>query len=220
MPRVEQRLPEYLSNDQAAQLLRAVQYNIRDHAFVSTLLYTGVRCAELINLDIDDIDFQENIVKVRQGKGKKDRIIPLAPQLRDAIRNYIKYRMDTNQNTIDGSKALFVTSRCNPKRLSGTTIRKLLIQYAAKAGLSHLHPHKLRHTALTEIYRKTKDLYYTSLIAGHSGVAITQRYAHSDPNYLKEIYNKSNIGYGATQQSNIPKPELPQQQRPDRTGYQ
>lgn len=94
----------------------------------------------------------------------------------------------------DNSKALFLSEQW--KRLGKQSVQKMVKVYAAKAGI-RAYPHKLRHTALTQIYRRTRDIYFTSKIAGHSNLTTTQLYAHMDTEYLKEVYQKASIDYGA-----------------------
>lgn len=216
LPKTVRKLPEYLTMEEAYKLLEAAKYNPRNHGIITTFLYSGLRLSELTNLDIEDINFQENAIKVRAGKGNKDRLVPLAAQVRDAISEYLGYRINNKLMPKEGD-ALFLGQK--GMRISPEMIAKMLRMYSAKAGIRHVHPHLLRHTALTMIYRKTRDIYFTSKIAGHTTMNMTQLYAHVDTDYLKEVYQKANIDYGG-----IPPMPEPIYKKPERKeeilGYQ
>src|SRR5512134_4074659 len=90
--RREEKEPNILFKEQYKALLYEASDNIRDYAIIETFLQTGIRLSELVNLKLDDIDFEHRILTVRQGKGKKDRQIPLVDEAVKALRNYIRYR--------------------------------------------------------------------------------------------------------------------------------
>jgi integrase/recombinase XerD len=90
--RREEKEPGILYKEQYKALLYEASDNVRDYAIIMTFLQTGIRLSELANLAIDDVDFEHKILTVRQGKGKKDRHIPLVDEVVKALRNYLRYR--------------------------------------------------------------------------------------------------------------------------------
>jgi site-specific recombinase XerD len=89
--RREEKEPNILYKEQYKALLYEASDNIRDYSIIQTFLQTGIRLSELVNLWVDDVDFEHRIVTVRQGKGKKDRQIPLVDEAVKALRNYLRY---------------------------------------------------------------------------------------------------------------------------------
>ncbi len=90
--RREEKEPNILYKEQYKALLYEASDNTRDYAIIQTFLQTGIRLSELVNLRVDDVDFEHRILTVRQGKGKKDRQIPLVDEAVKALRNYVRYR--------------------------------------------------------------------------------------------------------------------------------
>ena len=90
--RREEKEPSILYKEQYKALLYEASDNIRDYAIIQTFLQTGIRLSELVNLRMDDVDFEHRFLTVRQGKGKKDRQIPLVDEAVKALRNYVRYR--------------------------------------------------------------------------------------------------------------------------------
>ena len=90
--RREEKEPNILYKEQYKALLYEASDNIRDYAIIQTFLQTGIRLSELVNLRVDDVDSEHRILTVRQGKGKKDRQIPLVDEAVKALRNYLRYR--------------------------------------------------------------------------------------------------------------------------------
>lgn len=178
-PRFEERLPEALSEAEADELLHKVKTNgdrhaYRDYCIFLLFLDTGVRLAELVRLDVDHVNLVEGYAKV-YGKGRRERIVPVGVELRQAISLYLlKHR-----EAVKGETALFVNEhglRLESRGVSSTVIRDLNHYVARK--LNHYGPHTLRHTSITFRLRKTRDLKTTSLISGHSTTRTTERYVH------------------------------------------
>ena len=204
LPKLDHRLPVYLSEQEAARLLDAAQYNVRDYAILTIMLYGGLRLSEVVNLDISDIDFEQNIILIRLGKGSKDRIVPLNKVVRDAVLEYLKYRADNNINPKDGSKVLFVGHISN--RVSPSAIHNMVKLYTLRANVGkHISAHKLRHTCLTHLYRRSGDIRFVQAVAGHSQLSTTLIYTHVDSDHIRAVYDKANLDFG--RQQNIPYPE-------------
>ena len=185
------RLPKYLSIKEAKNLAKTFnemnsKYHIRNNLIIYSFLVTGLRKSELINLNINDIDFQNNTITI-MGKGHKERIIFVTDTLKQKILEYIKTRRFEDLNCSD---PLFVTTR--NKRISESTIRYIVNQAYKLAGLENkqLTVHSLRHTAATIMYKKTKgDILIVKKFLGHSSIESTQIYTHIVNKELKKAYN-------------------------------
>lgn len=200
LPRKELTLPTYLTEQEAADLLQAARYDLKNYAIFATMLYGGLRRCEVIKLDISDIDFKESTILIRKGKGGKDRIVPMNKVVGDAILQYLKYRMDNGINPKDGSNVLFVGEISD--RTSTSAIGVMLRRYTLKAGIKkRISPHKLRHTALTHLYRHTGDIRFVQAIAGHAKISTTEIYTHVDTDHIRAVYEKANLDYGQPHKS-------------------
>ena len=172
LPKEEHRLPTgVLSADQVELLLNLPDLNkptgVRDRAILETFYSTAIRCAELVDLDVYDINVERQIVTVHQGKGKKDRVVPIGQR---AISWVNKYLADVRPTLVSesGVTNLFVTNKgraIHPNQLSGQ-VRKYLLQI----GITHRGAcHLLRHTAATLMMEAGADLRSLQLFLGHAG---------------------------------------------------
>jgi site-specific recombinase XerD len=140
--RKEERDPTVLFKNEYKALLFEAQGNSRDYAILLTFLKSGIRESELADLQIDDVDFVHDTLRVREGKGKKERTIPLMPELKRALRRYLADR-DQQDNIVD-DETLFLAR--NGTSLNPSSIRKLVKKYYTKAGVRKSGVHTLRHT--------------------------------------------------------------------------
>lgn len=178
-PRFEERLPEALSEAEADALLTAVKGNgdrhaYRDYCILLTFLDTGIRLAELVKLDLASINLEEGWAKVF-GKGRRERLVPLGVELRQALSKYLLKHRQAQPDV----PALFVNEygrRLESRGVSSTIVRDL--RHYVGRTLNHYGPHTLRHTSITFRLRKTRDLKMTSMISGHSTTRTTERYVH------------------------------------------
>ena len=180
-PKIDKRLPKYLSLDESIELLDAVDDDVssqnreRDYCIITLFLNCGMRLAELVNINLGDID--RSFTKLRViGKGSKERIIYLNDASRNAIAAYLKVR---GSKEIKDKNALFI-SRLG-KRVSRQAVQNVVYKYLAKAGLEfrHLSTHKLRHTAATLMYQEGHvDVRVLKEILGHEQLNTTQIYTH------------------------------------------
>jgi site-specific recombinase XerD len=114
----------------------------RDYAIIMTFLQTGIRLSELANLTIDDVDLEQKLLTVRQGKGKKDRQIPLVDKVVKALRNYLRYR---NTQLVLDDEVLFLAK--NRMSLNVSSIKYIVAKYVKKADIcKKVSVHTLRHT--------------------------------------------------------------------------
>jgi integrase/recombinase XerC len=121
--RREEKEPNILYKEQYKALLYEASDNTRDYAIIQTFLQTGIRLSELVNLRVDDVDFEHRILTVRQGKGKKDRQIPLVDEAVKALRNYLRYR---NTELIEDDDIFFLAK--NGTSLNVSTVTDLCIR--------------------------------------------------------------------------------------------
>ena len=186
-PKMEKRLPKFLSMDEVTKLIESVngdfKYSIRDKAILELLYGCGLRVSELLNLRKEDVFLREDFIRVK-GKGSKERIIPLGNEAKKALIKYIT----EERPTLDKKKSsfLFLTRRGN--KLSRMGLWKRFQQYLVKSGIAkNCTPHTLRHSFATHLLQRGASLRTVQLLLGHSDISTTQIYTHVDRNYLREI---------------------------------
>ena len=189
-PKLEKRIPSFLEEVEVERLLETTQgedfFHLRDKAILELLYATGMRIMELINLNMGDIDYLENLVKV-QGKGNKERLIPLGSYAKKALNIYLEKR---NGRVKVGEDALFINKY--GERLSDRWIRKKLKKYIDKTEiLKKVSPHTLRHSFATHLLNRGADLRSVQELLGHERLSTTQIYTHITPRRLKEVYKKA-----------------------------
>jgi site-specific recombinase XerD len=140
--RKEEKDPTVLFKNEYKALLFEAQGNSRDYAILLTFLKSGIRESELAALELEDIDFVHDQLTVREGKGKKERSIPLMPELKRALQRYVGDR-DRQANIVD-VETLFLAR--NGTSLNPSSLRKLIKKYYKKAGVKKSGVHTLRHT--------------------------------------------------------------------------
>ena len=187
--------PVYLKEGEINSFLQAIKNydsknQSRDLAITKVFLYCGLRISELVNLDLDDINYEDNSIKFF-GKGNKERYVPLHPEALQSIDAYLPARNQITPNNPDAKDALFLSNRGN--RISQRTIQIMVKKYAKKAGIKdpdRITPHKLRHSFATMVYKKTKDLRIIQELLGHSDISTTQIYTHTDKEERKDAVNQ------------------------------
>ena len=178
-----------LDVDQTVQLVEIDQEDdlaIRDRAMLELIYSSGLRLAELISLNINDIDFNDHILTVT-GKGKKTRSVPVGKHAIKAIKIWLTKR---SKMVIDTEQALFVSNR--GKRISPRSVQERLKQWAIRQGLPyHVHPHMLRHSFASHMLESCGDLRAVQELLGHTDISTTQVYTHLDFQHLAEVYDKA-----------------------------
>jgi len=168
-PRQPRKLPVVLSVGEVAAFLGAVR-NLKHRTMLMAMYSTGLRVSEVTNLLVTDIDGKRGVIRVRQGKGKKDRYVPLFPSLLVALRDYWRvYRPHT---------ALFPGGGKGPS-LSISSMQRVCTQTRRKLKLSkHVTPHSLRHSFATHMLEAGTDLRTIQIILGHRSLSTTAIYLH------------------------------------------
>jgi len=175
LPKFTQKIPEPLSHNDIEKLLnmpiRQKFSDIRNKAIVELMYSTGIRVSELINLKTNDINLDENFIKVL-GKGSKERIVPFGNRAKESILTYLEYRQ---KRASPDNIYLFLNSKGNKLTRGGFWWE--LKNMANKAGIQiKVKPHMLRHTAATHLLAKGVDFRVLQVLLGHSSVVTTQRY--------------------------------------------
>ncbi len=183
-PRMEKRLPKFLSEEEMVRLIESPPDarigGKRDRAIFETLYSTGIRVSELVGMDVSDVDFISNVVKVA-GKGKKERLVPIGDKAVTAIKNYLDHRKGS-------SYILFLNK--NGTRLSDRGARNIIYKYIHAASLSqNISPHVLRHTFATHLLNRGADLRCVQELLGHVHLSTTQIYTHVTTERLKKVYD-------------------------------
>jgi integrase/recombinase XerC len=180
--RREEKEPNILYKEQYKALLYEASDNIRDYAIIQTFLQTGIRLSELVNLKLDDVDFEHRILTVRQGKGKKDRQIPLVDEAVKALRNYVRYR---NTEFIEDDEIFFLAK--NGTSLNVSTVKYIVAKYVKKAGIrKKVSVHTLRHTFGAHKADKHMSLATLQELMGHKKKETTLKYIHLAKTNLRQ----------------------------------
>jgi integrase/recombinase XerD len=175
MPR-PRRLPTVLTPAEATALLRVAnpryQTGHRDRCLLLLMLNAGLRAAEVLALTVYDVDWLSGKLTVRQGKGKKDRILWLNEPVLEDLRRWRARRPGNDRGL------LFPTLKGTP--IHASALCAMVKRRRDKAGLRHkdVHPHMLRHTFATDLYRQTKDIRLVQKALGHSDLSTTMIYTH------------------------------------------
>jgi site-specific recombinase XerD len=172
--RREEKEPNILYKEQYKALLYEASDNIRDYAIIQTFLQTGIRLGELANLRVDEVDLEHRLLTVRQGKGKKDRQIPLVDDVLKALRNYVRYR---NTELIVDDDTFFLAK--NGTSMNVSTVKYLVAKYVKKAGIrKKVSVHTLRHTFGAHKADKHMSLATLQELMGHKKKETTLKYIH------------------------------------------
>jgi integrase/recombinase XerD len=203
-PKTKRTLPEVLSLEDVEKLLsspdesslslpfhpvlRMKYYEVlRDKAMLEVLYATGIRVSELVELGLNDVNFELGYL-VAYGKGSKERIVPIGEKAKDRLREYL----DISRPKLLKSRTsvhLFVTRR--GKRMTRQGFWKIIKTHAKKSGImKKISPHTLRHSFATHLLERGADLRAIQIMLGHSDISTTQIYTHVERERLKEVHKK------------------------------
>jgi len=177
-PKREKRIPTVLTKEEVKKLLDS--YDTKKSILMTSMLYAcGFRVSELTNLKINDLNFEEEIGHVKQGKGKKDRVFNIPEFLRKDLEKQVYKQKEKNQ------EYLFT----GPKgQLSSRNLQKMIQKAAKRAEIKkEVHPHTLRHSFATHLLENGTDIRKIQELLGHADISTTQIYAHVSPEELKKI---------------------------------
>ncbi len=184
------RIPKTLSEAQVDALLKQPPLHtprgLRDRAMLEVLYATGLRVSELVGLAVLDVSLGDGVVRVVQGKGGKDRLVPLGAEAAHWITTYLK----DSRPALMGARtapALFVTARAQP--MTRQSFWLLIKKYAILAGIhAPLSPHVLRHAFATHLLNHGADLRVVQMLLGHADISTTQIYTHVARERLKSLH--------------------------------
>ena len=197
-PKIGRSIPVFLTVDEVFSLLEAPRkkdaFMSRDRAILELLYSTGVRVAELVSRDIDDLDFDAEMLRVT-GKGNKERLVPVGRPALEAIstwfddrRKLAAERLLKNRQIDDD--AIFLNARGG--RLTTRSVERFVVKYGERAGIKQVvTPHALRHSFATHLLEMGADLRSVQELLGHASLSTTQRYTHLTLDHLTEVYDKA-----------------------------
>ena len=190
-PKGEKKLPKTMDVDQVVMLLENIDddcdIGVRDKAIAELFYSSGLRLAELVKSNLNDLNLNEKVMTVT-GKGNKTRIVPVGEKALTALRKWIDIR--PNWADKEETRALFLSQR--KTRLSNRSVQKRLEYWGKKVGLNaSLHPHKFRHSCATHVLESSGDIRGVQELLGHANISTTQIYTHLDFQKLAEVYDKS-----------------------------
>lgn len=190
-PKVPRKQPLFLSAAEARRFLEAAEKHgpdpVRDKAIFSMFLYTGCRLGELVELNVQNVDFETGSI-VLYGKGAKERVVPMRAELAEAIQRYLPQRKVNPKCPLP--RRLFRSRRGYAITRSG--VHYLVKRIAQAAGIQRdaVSAHKLRHTVATQLLERDADLRSIQELLGHESIATTQRYTHVVNKRLKQQIEK------------------------------
>ena len=188
-PKSAKTLPQALSIEQAVKLVDIAGDDIlsmRDHAILELFYSSGLRLSEVVNLNIDALDFSEGTVIVT-GKGNKTRIVPMGTHAIASMQKWLALRSSIIINQSD-AKAVFIGLQ--GRRISARNIQYRLKEWSIKQGInSGVHPHMLRHSFASHVLQSSGDLRAVQEMLGHANISTTQIYTHLDYQHLTKVYD-------------------------------
>lgn len=190
-PRLEKKLPVYLSIDEIFYLLDSIKDEdlptkrpSRDRAIFELLYATGIRCSELCSIEMRDIDMEEKVIRIA-GKGRKERFVLFGSKAKERIEKYLKEerpRITTQRDR------LFVNQRNTP--LNPRTVQRIIHMFRQfLKGNKSITPHKLRHSFATHLLQQGVDLRVVQELLGHETLSSTEKYTHVSVTELADMYD-------------------------------
>ncbi len=197
-PKIGRFIPVFLTVDETFALLEAPgeidTYPLRDRAILELLYSTGMRVSELVSRNIADLDFAEEVLRVR-GKGEKERLTPVGRPAIEAVRRWLPKRVQLIEERAGRGReaekeALFLNGRGS--RLTTRSVERLVKFYGERVGITQtVTPHALRHSFATHLLEMGADLRSVQELLGHASLSTTQRYTHLTLDHLADVYDKS-----------------------------
>lgn len=188
-PKPPRRLPSTLDADQVASLLAISGEDplaLRDRAILELFYSSGLRLAELVGLDLGDVDAADRVVRVL-GKGSKARVVPVGKQALAALHDWLQVRSELAPH---GELALFVSRR--GQRVSPRTVQMRVNEWAKRRSApTGVHPHMLRHSFATHVLESSGNLRAVQEMLGHASLSTTQIYTHLDFQHLAHVYDQA-----------------------------
>jgi integrase/recombinase XerC len=191
-PKLERRLPEFLTKDEMARMIEAVDQStplgLRDRAVVELIYAAGLRVSELAHLELRSLDLDDRTIRIL-GKGSKERVVVIGEPAVQALTNYLS----AGRPKLLGPKgSSFVFLNYGGGNLTERWVQKMLLKQAAAVGIEKsVHPHLLRHTFATHLLDGGADLRVVQDLLGHANLATTQIYTHVTQAQARRVYMAS-----------------------------
>jgi len=190
--KLSRKLPEVLSLQEIDKIFDQPDISdslgLRNRAMLELLYSSGLRVSELINLKLNDLFFDEEVIRVL-GKGSKQRIVPIGNSAKDYIKKYILRSRSGFASKIKSGNILFLNKRGT--KLSRMGIWKIVDRYAKEAGIKkEIHPHTFRHSFATHLLEGGADLRAVQEMLGHVDISTTQIYTHVDRDFIKQEHKE------------------------------
>ncbi len=189
-PKLQKHLPEVLHYKAVEKMLQVPDCNeklgIRDKAILELMYATGARVSEVASIKVSWVSLDYGFIKC-QGKGSKQRIVPIGTEATNAVRRYLQDVRPLLSKGKDG-ETLFLSR--TGKKLRRENIWELVRKYAKCAGIKNVSPHTLRHSFATHLLEGGADLRSVQEMLGHANISTTQIYTHVDRKYLKSVHQK------------------------------
>ena len=187
----EKKIPEFLFYDEMDALLNSIELNndenIRNRAMFELMYACGLRVSEIVSLRMDDIDLNEQILRV-VGKGSKERMVPFYDEARDVLKLYL----NTVRKKWCDEKETICFLNLKGKPLTTRGVEYILDKVVLKSGLLlKVHPHMFRHSFATHLLDNGADLRIVQELLGHASLSTTQIYTHVSKEHLKNTYEKA-----------------------------
>ncbi len=194
-PKQGKSLPRFLTMEEAGLLMEMPDgsgvWSRRDRAILETFYSTGVRLSELVEMDMEDLDRSEGLVRVR-GKGRKERIVPIGSVALAALASY----RDALPRVVPEAAARHVRTPVfvnrSLRRLTSRSVARIVEKYVRRAArLGRVTPHALRHSFATHLLDRGADLRAIQELLGHASLSTTQRYTHLSTDQLTAVYDRA-----------------------------
>jgi integrase/recombinase XerD len=184
------KLPAVLTFTEVDKMLNAPNCDeiagLRDKAILETCYSSGLRVSELINLKINDLFFDDEVIRVL-GKGSKERIVPIGSSAIKWLKEYLIRSRPHLEKKMKSQNFVFLNKRGT--KLSRMSIWNIFTYYAKEAGITkEIHPHTFRHSFATHLLEGGADLRAVQEMLGHADISTTQIYTHVDRNYIKQVH--------------------------------
>ncbi len=194
-PKLPRALPRVLSKDDAAALMESPRGNdpadARARAILETLYSTGTRVSELVQLNVDDIDWRNGLVRV-SGKGRRERIVPVGEVALEALREYLaSLPVSPDAPVTRRARAVPVFRNRRGTRLTARSVARIVARHSSPLAGGRISPHALRHSFATHLLDEGADLRAIQELLGHASLATTQRYTHVATDHLMAVYDRA-----------------------------
>ncbi|HKQ08037.1 MAG TPA: tyrosine recombinase XerC [Blastocatellia bacterium] len=195
-PRLEKKLPKVMQVEEVIRFIETPDTDTvlgkRDRAILEMLYATGCRVAELAGMNLDDVDFRNETVRLR-GKRRKERIVPFGSKAKEALQIYLGVRGELLIEATESERdvlALFLNYQGT--RITTRSVARMLDKYVKECALAHgVSPHALRHSFATHLLSAGADLRSIQELLGHARLSTTQIYTQVSVEQLMQVYDKA-----------------------------